>query len=107
MKKQKSRTSKMFSALVLGGGLLVEPAAANENNMPNNKDLPPLQTENQWFKSDDSYCQLEFTLKKYDREGYEKDVTCLDELSDAEIIKVIKESKADTCQSPFCGCWLG
>ena len=109
MKMKKSRSSKMFSALVIGGGLLVEPSAANENNPVSNMDRPLAESEVPWNTSADPHCQLEFALQKFDREGdrYEKDVTCLDKLSDDEILKVIKESRSETCMSPFCGCWLG
>ena len=52
-------------------------------------------------------CQMEFTLYKYDRESIEPVHTCLDEKTNEEILKIIEESKKQTCMSPFCGCWLG
>ena len=53
------------------------------------------------------HCQLEFTFNKYSRDGVNSSRTCLDGKKDAEILKIIEEAKTQTCQSPFCGCWLG
>ena len=54
-----------------------------------------------------TYCQLEFTLNQYERDGVKHVKTCLDGKSHAEILKVIEDAKKSTCASPFCGCWLG
>ncbi|MEE2786960.1 MAG: hypothetical protein VX589_06440 [Myxococcota bacterium] len=54
-----------------------------------------------------TYCQLELTHNQYDRARVKTVKTCLDGKTDAEILKVIKEAQMKTCQSPFCGCWLG
>ena len=53
------------------------------------------------------YCQTEFTFYEYHRDGSEETVTCLDDKSEAEILKIITEAKKSMCKSAFCGCWLG
>jgi len=149
MMNHHTRISKMFGALVLGGGMLIqtteaeaEPSAQNPNTKPaehkdteatgkasNTKDRlaqkkqkksssekpvlpnsdqakrPPTQDQTQT----NPHCQLNFTLHKYDRDGVSNfnTTTCLDDKSDAEILSIIKEAKKQTCNTPFCGCWLG
>ena len=53
------------------------------------------------------FCQVELTLNKYDRSGVTPIKTCLDGKSSEEILKLVEKAKKQTCQSPFCGCWLG
>ena len=122
----------MFGALVLGGGLLmtsggaeaepVEPPAEKKDNTSSSATgeqkpvtVPPAkietlkQAENKRLDKTRpaKHCQLEFTFNKYSRDGVNSARTCLDGKKDAEILKVIEEAKTQTCQSPFCGCWLG
>lgn len=108
MKKTTSKATRMFSALVLGGGMILDPAAAAGKSKPNGLEVEPSQAQELNKKQGDyAYCQLEFTLNKYAREGVDHEVTCLDELSEAEIKKVIDNAREQTCNSAFCGCWLG
>ena len=131
------RVSKMFGALVLGGGLIAQ-AQALPNPPSNTPKQPPATTpDNMKTVAPDAptkrapgtasktnpvpskipdvrpppgpktYCQLEFTLNQYDRDDVKKVKTCLDGKSHAEILKVIEDAKKNTCASPFCGCWLG
>ena len=122
----------MFGALVLGGGLLMTSGGAEAEPVvppPEQKDntssgatgeqtpttVPSAkadllkQTEKRRLEKTRpaKNCQLEFTLNKYSRQGVNSSKTCLDGKKDAEILKIIEEAKAQTCQSPFCGCWLG
>ena len=55
------------------------------------------------------HCQIEVTLHEYNDKGHSQSQTkiCLDQKSESEIIEFIKESRKNTCQTPFCGCWLG
>jgi len=117
-----SRISKMFGALVLGGGMLVTSTEVEANPGDKSDDKSSAETKSESPKPADrleapsenhqvlpaaQYCQLEFILYKYDRERVEPVRTCLDEKKDEEILQIIKEAKTKTCQSPFCGCWLG
>lgn len=117
----KSKISKMFGALVLGGGVLItstnsdaEPAdnteTSSEDKSPADLEkstAEPLKTPVLEKDTPKDNCQLEFTLYKYDRAGVEAVKTCLDDKNDEEILKIIKEAKTQTCKTPFCGCWLG
>ena len=115
---QSSNISKMFGALVLGGGVLL--SSNGEANPPATKGTEPAKTEPAPTKEDaeqnkkteeNEFCQLEFTHIQYNGEGrtLTKTLTktCLDEKKDEEILKIIKEAQKNTCMSPFCGCWLG
>ena len=127
----------MFGALVLGGSMLIQPPDAEaepESQEPSSQpdeqtsktpQKPPVQAKSipasppparlkmtktdqpRKAKKPEQHCQMEFTLHKYSRDGVELIPTCLDDKSDAEILKVIHEAKKQTCMSPFCGCWLG
>ena len=64
----------------------------------------------------EDHCQLEFNLNRYkqfntmeggDENSVERIRTCLDEITVEEILKIIQDAKAQTCKTPFCGCWLG
>jgi hypothetical protein len=150
----KSKVSKMFGALVLGGGMLVASTNAIADPVENPESTPEEKTSEELvskkkksrkkpFKKkksegevleekglelskneadpvnipeEDSQlvlerpegdCQLEFTLYLYNRDGVEAEKTCLDEKDDEEILSIIKEAKTQTCNTPFCGCWLG
>ena len=59
------------------------------------------------FPKASEICQVELTLHKYDRDGVTPVKTCLDGKSSDEIMKLVEKAKKQTCQSPFCGCWLG
>ena len=79
----------------------------NERNGPDankSNDLAPNNSNN---APAERYCQLEVTQYKYDRDSVERVQVCVDEKSDEEILKLIKEAKKQACMSPFCGCWLG
>ena len=119
--ENQSKISKMFGALVLGGGMLVtapnssadpvvDPDKTTEKNNPEetrerlNK---PIQDQSIEKNRPADNCQLEFTLYKYHRDGVDPIKTCLDDKDDEEILKIIKEAKTKTCSTPFCGCWLG
>ena len=128
-----SRISKMFGALVLGGcfhqsrpanssGPEAGPVEAAESKTVEQKAENAGRQASENSKTSDAaeappedYCQLEFNLNKYARSsdpaaeegGVEKIRTCLDEKSDEEILKIIQDAKSQTCNSPFCGCWLG
>ena len=126
----------MFGALVLGGSMLVQPPEAEAEpeskelkGKPDQgsqaQQKPPVKAKSvpapppparlttseinqpRAAKRSAQHCQMEFTLHKYSRDGVELIPTCLDDKSDAEILKVIHEAKKQTCMSPFCGCWLG
>ena len=118
-----SPAAKMFGALVLGSGTLLsspqvgaepskqpppKPVKSNVER-PSLSPAPPQSATppptNQPKR--DPYCQLEFTLHRYEQRRPITEITCLDGKSDAEILKIVKEAKTHTCQSPFCGCWLG
>lgn len=122
-----NRIPKMFGALVLGGSLLVNPSIT-EADPPSNSEVkppsPPVKTKRQSPSSatrkpspkpsnlvlerPKNDCQLEFTLYKYKKnDEIEAVKTCIDDKSDEEILKIIKEAKKETCRTPFCGCWLG
>jgi hypothetical protein len=128
----KSKISKMFGALVLGGCFhQSNPANSGEPEADTTEAKPAIQDPTQPTSENPSrpnqdkspeeaapadYCQLEFNLNKYARfnepgaeEGKvdERVRTCLDDKPDEEILKIIKEAKTQTCNSPFCGCWLG
>ena len=111
---QTAKISKMFGALVLGGGVLLAsnseatpPAESNDDSpaKESTQEAPPKTETVQ--KEEDPICQLGFTLTTYDRERVIPTKTCLDGKSDEEILKIINEAKKKTCQPPFCGCWLG
>ena len=95
-----SRISKMFGALVLGGGILVtatstqadptedsgrksevekkkETTESGESKESSNRLKPPHDRPSQIDPPKD-HCQLEFTLYTYDREGVEPVKTCLE-----------------------------
>ena len=143
----KSKISKMFGALVLGGGMLVTPTDSTakpfkdcvrkaENKTPKDttdvketKDLKettetketkdtsevkvvPLVLEAEpplVLSPPENHCQMEFTFYQYnsDGEAVAADKKCLDEKEDKAILKIIQESKEESCKTPFCGCWLG
>ena len=118
-----SPAAKMFGALVLGSGTLLSSpqAGAEPSEQPPPKPVkshadrpqtppPPPQgapppTTNQPKR--DPNCQLEITLHRYEKRQPITEITCLDDKSDAEILKIVKEAKTHVCQSFFCGCWLG
>ena len=144
-----SRISKMFGALVLGGGMLIQPteaeaepeaqeaaakpakrkdteaknqASSKKGSLTKESQTKPLGQRNTPQKTGSSkvksalipppsntICQIDFTLHTYNRDGVSESqkTTCLDDKSDAEILSIIKEAKKQTCDSPFCGCWLG
>ena len=141
-----SRISKMFGALVLGGGMLIQPTEAEAEPNAQEPTTKPKPKESTAQKTAPSakvdqtaqtkpikriapppssrlaksklsppeaqrveHCQLDFTLYTYDREGIveSQQSTCLDNKSDAEILSIIKKAKEQTCNTPFCGCWLG
>jgi hypothetical protein len=70
---------------------------------------PPPLVNSRMITHDQPHCQLEITLHQYDSKGHSQTQTktCLDNKSETEIIKFIKTSREKTCQTPFCGCWLG
>jgi hypothetical protein len=120
----KSKITKMFGALVLGGGMLVsttnsvadpgenpeqnsEEKKSEQTTTPTEQPLNPQRDVQTKQDTPEDHCQLEFTLYKYNREGAEAVKTCLDDKKDEEILNIIKEAKTQTCNSPFCGCWLG
>jgi hypothetical protein len=122
--RNKSKISKMFGALVLGGGILVTStsSAADPAEIPEpTKNKPSEETKESTKEplhtprpekhlekdAPADHCQLEFTLYKYNRDGAEAVKTCLDDKKDEEILNIIKEAKTKTCDTPFCGCWLG
>ena len=113
-----SNIGKMFGALVLGGGVLLSSNGeatppATKNDSPTTKETAPTQQDSEKSKktSENEFCQLEFTHIQYSGEGRTLcktlNTTCLDEKTDEEILKIIKEAQKNTCSSPFCGCWLG
>ena len=113
-----SNISKMFGALVLGGGVLLSnngeaTPPATKNPEATNKEVSPTPKESTEDKKNEEneFCQLEFTHIQYEGEGANQSKTltktCLDEKKDEEILKIIKEAQKNTCMSPFCGCWLG
>ena len=113
-----SNISKMFGALVLGGGVLLSSNGeanppATQSSTPTTKEpsSPKKESEQDNKPEENQFCQLEFTHIQYDGEGrtLTKTLTktCLDEKKDEEILKIIKEAQKNTCMSPFCGCWLG
>ena len=115
---QSSNISKMFGALVLGGGVLLSSNGeatppATQNPEATKKEVSPTQKESTENKKteENEFCQLEFTHIQYQGEGIDQSKTltktCLDEKKDEEILKIIKEAQKNTCMSPFCGCWLG
>ena len=101
-----SSISKMFGALVLGGGMLVTTTSLATPPGDSPADTPA-DSKRESKKKDNEFCQLEFTLYEYDRDGAVETKTCLDEKSDKEILEIINKAKKKTCASPFCGCWLG
>ena len=115
---QSSNISKMFGALILGGGVLLSnngeanPPTKTETKTPATESKPPKKepTQNKTTEENE-FCQLEFTHIQYDGEGRTltktPTKTCLDDKKDEEILKIIKEAQKKTCMSPFCGCWLG
>jgi len=114
---QSSNISKMFGALVLGGGVLLSSSGeatppATKNPEPAAKETTPEKKSTDDKKNkENEFCQLEFTHIQYNGEGrtLTKTLTktCLDEKKDEEILKIIKDAQKNTCMSPFCGCWLG
>ena len=114
---QSSNISKMFGALVLGGGVLLSssgeatPPAKKTPEPATKETTPEKNTANDKKNEENEFCQLEFTHIQYDGEGRTQTKTltktCLDEKKDEEILKIIKEAQKNTCMSPFCGCWLG
>ena len=102
-----SSISKMFGALVLGGGMLVTTTSLATPPGDSPADTPADSKRESKKKKDNEFCQLEFTLYEYDRDGAVETKTCLDEKSDKEILEIINKAKKKTCASPFCGCWLG
>ena len=109
--------AKLFGVLVLGSSVLLhaaEPGDApqvpkpgpDESAKPTPGDrVQPTPTKAK--KPVNKYCQIELTLNRYDRNSVQKVTTCLDGKTNAEILKTVEEAKNETCQSPFCGCWLG
>tara|TARA_B100000683_G_scaffold267744_1_gene301897 strand:+ start:727 stop:1074 length:348 start_codon:yes stop_codon:yes gene_type:complete len=113
---QSSNISKMFGALVLGGGVLLSnngkatPPETQETKTPTTQPAPQKEeTKKEKPTEVNEFCQLEFTHIQYNEEGRAKTLTktCLDEKKDEEILKIIKDAQKNTCMSPFCGCWLG
>ena len=105
---QNTKIAKMFGALVLGSGVML--SASTNATPPEKPDTkPPSREATPEKPPENPYCQLEFTLLQYEKDNAPPipSKTCLDGKSDAEILKIINEAKKKTCQSPFCGCWLG
>jgi hypothetical protein len=115
--------SRLFGALVIGGSMLLPgcagksieggPGEGVEQTPPDTVSpsvLAPLSGMDAAPDSQDlALCQIMFSLSRYDRDGVREhtDTVCLDEKTDEEILTVIREAREETCQSPFCGCWLG
>lgn len=89
-----NKIAKMFSVLVIGGSMM---AHASES-------FDSVETS-----EENSHCQLEVALNKYDTGGNLalRNTTCIDSMNSEEILKVIEEGRKDSCLTPFCGCWLG
>ena len=113
---QNSKIAKMFGALVLGGGMLMTSSTnATPPKSTDIKEAPPESTRGPESAGErdntppveKGICQLAFALTKYSESPPTRYPICLDGKSDTEILKIIKEAKDQTCQSPFCGCWLG
>ena len=120
---QDGSVSKLFGALVIGGSMLLPgcagkaiEAAPNEGgaSTPSGaeaaSEAPPPPGGSPLISSHEiAHCQMEFSLSAYDRDGIRESTNtiCLDEKTDEEILTVIKEARKETCQTPFCGCWLG
>lgn len=118
----------MFGALVLGGGILVQPGCAGadpvqkkpapdpsaEQPAPVQPAVPPAQptsaptADTAAANPDNAYCQIELTLHKYKRDGVVESVkSCMDGKTNAEVLEALEAAKKQTCGTPFCGCWLG
>ena len=83
-----------------------QPKASNSNSVqPRPSQVPKVRV----IDHNEPHCQIEVTLHKYNDKGHSQTQTktCLDQKSEREIIEFIKESRKKTCQTPFCGCWLG
>ena len=73
-------------------------------------EAPPAPiTRTQVSSHDVEHCQLELSMNAYDSNGVRESTNtrCLDEKTDEEIRAVIQEARNETCETPFCGCWLG
>ncbi len=115
--------SRLFGALVIGGSMLLPGCAGKAIEAPPNEggspmpagagaasEAPPAPlTRTQVSSHDVEHCQLEFSKSAYDRDGVRESTNtiCLDEKTDEEIRAVIQEARKETCETPFCGCWLG
>ena len=128
-----SSISKMFGALVLGGCMhqgTPANADSDQNATKTTASTPatentdstvvdeaaPATSDSSEARPPEDYCQLKFTHHKYTRfnapgatlrNKVESVITCLDEKSEEEILKIINAAKKQTCETPFCGCWLG
>lgn len=114
--------SKLFGALVIGGSMML-PGCAGKAIEAGPRDggkrsagsarteEPPTEATvtDMRVEPDLAHCQMEFSQNQYDREGrrVSTESICLDDKTDEDILRFIEEARKDTCESPFCGCWLG
>ena len=114
--KNTSNMTKLFGALVLGGGVILadnssaEPPKEKKEESTKETRSKESQTKETTVSEEtpkEEFCQLEFTHIQYSRDGETETKTCLDGKTDEDILKIINEAKKNTCNSPFCGCWLG
>ena len=127
---QYGKVSTVFGALVIGGSMLLPGCTGKAIETTSNEGFDPtagqgpaklgqgpariespssLAPVSSAATSEVAHCQLEFSQNKYNGNGVpmKTDKICLDEKTDAEILKFIEAARKETCQSPFCGCWLG
>ena len=120
--KATGKASTLLGALVIGGGMLL-PGCAVKASDPSEQaepavgepaaETPPAALSPApgltLAAPASPLCQIEFGLNRYNRDGILESAerSCLDEKSDEEILTIIKEARKQTCETPFCGCWLG
>lgn len=86
--KSKNKIGKLFGVLVLGGSVMAS-ASIMANHEENHEE--------------EEICQIK--VVHIDHRDFVKTTTCVDEMSDKEILELIKEKRSNSCTQ--CGCWLG
>lgn len=82
--------AKLFGVLVLGGSMIASASDETENNA-----------------NQEAHCQVKLVVEKSAMGGFlPKETTCLDEMSEEEVLEIVEEGKKPAPPvEPICNIW--